>query len=162
MTIQYPISMASILAELQTANPSRGYPISLNDSDVRQLAGKPSGTISFSDLNGKSAATPLSATGLDDNRIIDSTGSSGNAFCIPVVYPSGGVAPYTYQWTITSSQNNPILTNATLQSARVSHFVSANSSGYMQAFLNCVVSDSAGHQVTVTGVFVSLTWESNA
>lgn len=34
---------------------SSGGTISLNDSDVRQLAGRPSGTISMNDLRGKSA-----------------------------------------------------------------------------------------------------------
>jgi len=51
--------MAQVLAELQVANAGRGYPISLNDTDVRTLAGVPSGAISMSNLYGKSAARPV-------------------------------------------------------------------------------------------------------
>jgi hypothetical protein len=57
------ITMAQVLAELQTTNPSRTTPISLNDSDVRTLAGVASGTISMSNLHGKSAGATWDSFG---------------------------------------------------------------------------------------------------
>lgn len=54
-----PITMLDVLAELQIANPSRSLPISLNDSDVRALAGIPSGTISLLQLLNRSSAAPV-------------------------------------------------------------------------------------------------------
>lgn len=57
MTLQSsnPISLGDVLNELKIANPSRALPIALGDSDVRSLAGVPSGNISLTDLLGKSA-----------------------------------------------------------------------------------------------------------
>ncbi|MGL5962728.1 MAG: hypothetical protein ACRCZ0_12370 [Cetobacterium sp.] len=48
------ISMSDVNAELK-----RSGTISLNDGDVRKLAGKPSGIISMSDLRGKSNANKI-------------------------------------------------------------------------------------------------------
>ena len=46
-----PITMAQVAAELGISASG----LSLNDSRVRQLAGKPSGAISMADLRGKSS-----------------------------------------------------------------------------------------------------------
>lgn len=48
-----PISLGQVNTELKRPATQT---ISLNDGQVRQLAGRPSGTISMSDLHGKSAA----------------------------------------------------------------------------------------------------------
>ena len=48
-----PITLAMVNVEL--GRPADA-PISLNDADVRALAGKPTGPISLEDLRGKSAA----------------------------------------------------------------------------------------------------------
>lgn len=47
-----PLSLSQVNVELGKASTT---PVSLNDADVRTLAGKPSGAISFADLLGKSA-----------------------------------------------------------------------------------------------------------
>lgn len=47
-----PLSLSQVNVELGKASTT---PVSLNDADVRTLAGKPSGAISFADLRGKSA-----------------------------------------------------------------------------------------------------------
>lgn len=47
-----PLSLSQVNVELGKASTA---PVSLNDADVRTLAGKPSGAISFADLLGKSA-----------------------------------------------------------------------------------------------------------
>lgn len=65
------ISAANINVELGRAANTL---ISLNDANVRTLAGKPSGTISFSDLLGKSWFNPFtSVTGGSRTYIGDST-----------------------------------------------------------------------------------------
>lgn len=61
-----------VLAELQIANPSRALPIKLTDADVRSLAGVASGTISLTDLRGKSAAHPQNFSGSISNTSITS------------------------------------------------------------------------------------------
>ncbi|WP_147376445.1 hypothetical protein [Fusobacterium varium] len=53
--------MASVNKELQ--KPYNSY-ITLNDPLVRQIAGRPSGTISMADLRGKSYGTVVQFTGL--------------------------------------------------------------------------------------------------
>lgn len=55
------IDMASVNVELQ--KPYNAY-ITLNDPLVRQLAGRPSGTISMADLRGKSYGTVVQFTGM--------------------------------------------------------------------------------------------------
>ena len=58
MTLPYsgnPISMSQVNVELGYASNAT---ISLNDTDVRALAGKASGTISLNDFHGKSSGNP--------------------------------------------------------------------------------------------------------
>jgi hypothetical protein len=60
------ISMSQVLAELQTANPSRTIPVSLMDLDVQQLEGfviTPSGPFSMSDLYGGTAGPAFQSFG---------------------------------------------------------------------------------------------------
>lgn len=68
------ISMANINVELGKAASTL---ISLNDANVRTLAGKPSGTISFSDLLGKGWFNPFtSVTGGNRTYLSASTSAS--------------------------------------------------------------------------------------
>jgi hypothetical protein len=60
-----PISLLNVLAELRIANPGRQLPISLNDPDVRALAGVPSGPISLANFYGKSSAAPVASWNAD-------------------------------------------------------------------------------------------------
>lgn len=99
--------MQQILQELQIANASRTTPISLNDTDVRALAEKPSGGISMSDFYGKSALLSYVYVSEYYSRIFH-------------VLPDPGwyelVGPYTldnFSATMPVSSSG-ILTNATL------------------------------------------------
>lgn len=108
------ISMADINVELGRAANTL---ISLNDANVRTLAGKPSGTISFSDLLGKSWFNPFtSVTGGSRTYSSNSAlayymyiGSSGDArFAeIYVVYETD-----TQQASITIVQYTPSYPNS--------------------------------------------------
>lgn len=89
-----PISLTDVMNELRVANPGRPYPISLNDSDVRALAGVPSGTISMSDLLNKSSV------------VMQNPGYNGQSYSGPI----GQQTEYCYlilntngTWTVTSA-----------------------------------------------------------
>lgn len=56
------ISMSQVNTELKNTATAT---ISLNDARVRQLAGRPSGTISMSDLRGKSFTVPVNVVVFD-------------------------------------------------------------------------------------------------
>lgn len=56
------ISMSNVNVELKRPATQT---ISLNDGQVRQLAGRPSGTISMSDLRGKSFTVPVNVVVFD-------------------------------------------------------------------------------------------------
>lgn len=79
-----PITMAMIAAEIGISASG----LSLNDSRVRQLAGKPSGTISFSDLLGKSATWKGSIT---VGQIADPTYGYSYAF------EAGALSPVVFE-----------------------------------------------------------------
>lgn len=57
------ISMSDVNAELKRPATQT---ISLNDGQVRQLAGRPSGAISMSDLRGKSFTAPVNVVVFDE------------------------------------------------------------------------------------------------
>lgn len=63
------ISMSDVNAELKRPATQT---ISLNDGQVRQLAGRPSGAISMSDLRGKSFTVPVNVV-VFDNEVVDLT-----------------------------------------------------------------------------------------
>ena len=63
------ISMSDVNAELKRPATQT---ISLNDGQVRQLAGRPNGTISMSDLREKSFTVPVNVV-IFDNELVDLT-----------------------------------------------------------------------------------------
>lgn len=94
------ISMAQVLAELQIAAPTRAGPLSLNDADVRALAGVPSGAISMSDLYGKSSAyvvNPLVMPQVFQSRIGTSATVWVNFYTDGTI--QGFITPNDLQWT---------------------------------------------------------------
>lgn len=66
------ISMSQVNTELKNTATAT---ISLNDARVRSLAGRPSGTISMSDLRGKSYTVPVNVIVFNAN-----VGSNGKSF----------------------------------------------------------------------------------
>ena len=99
-----PITMAMIAAEIGISASG----LSLDDSRVRQLAGKPSGTISFSDLLGKSATWKGSITvgKISNTSYGYSVASAGNLS--PVVFE--GITIYDMiQYDLDGSGNGDIM-----------------------------------------------------
>lgn len=146
------ISLGDVMTELRVTNPGRAYPISLGDSDVRALAGVPSGAISLSNLYGKSSYIAMTVTGIDDTTSMagNTTGTSYTGHTHPSVSVSGGSGGYTYLWSITGGSGFT-LTSSTLQTCDVAHSVPAL--GYSgTCTLSCAVTDSTSHTVTATGV----------
>lgn len=151
------ISMADVMTELRIANPSRAYPISLGDADVRNLAGVASGPISLSNLYGKSSFV---VTGASDTATRSTVGGAGTCSCFPSVNVIGGAAPITYSWSFVSNPNSCTLVNQTIAQCTVGHTYAINTDGNASATVQCVVSDSAGNSRTVTAT-ATLSWYSN-
>lgn len=100
------ISMSQVSTELGLGATSTR---SLGDANVRSLAGVPSGPISFSNLHGKSASSPLGAsksgdaygeyTCVDDPPwTVCPTTTSINTNTVTIT-ASGGTGSYTYSWS---------------------------------------------------------------
>lgn len=145
-----PISMAMIANELGISASA----LSLNDPRVRNLAGRPSGPIGFSELRGKSAYTPMSGVGVDSEGVWPS--NNGQAFTA-IVYPqvsiSGGAAPYTYSWSFTNSAG-AALVNATSPYPSVTYrFGRFASPGTFVAVVQCLVTDSTGRTLLISSIY---------
>ena len=151
------ISMADVMAQLRISNPSRAYPLSLTDTDVRALAGIPSGAISLSNLYGKSS---FSVTGNSDSGSFSSMSGAGTARCSPSVTVVGGAAPISYAWSFTSNTNACTLSGTNSVACTVAKSYFKNAEGSASATLQCVVSDSAGNSRIVTAS-ASLEWHGN-
>lgn len=156
-----PINLGHVLAELQVQNPGRGYPISLGDADVRALAGVPSGDITLGHLYGKSAISPLVATGNNDYGYSASSVGGGIVTAYPSVTAAGGSGTKSYAWSILSASSTVTLGNTGSSQCTVSKNYVKNSNGYISVYLRCVVSDATG-SVTVDNIVAELEWESLA
>jgi hypothetical protein len=149
-----PASGAISLAQVATELGISASGINLNQANVRALAG---GATNMNALRGKSASTPLSAIGHDDTAYYQNTGSgSGTIRCYPMVVASGGSGGYTYAWTKQSGSGN--ISNSTIYNPNVYMTYSKSSSGNAVSLWSCVVTDSLGHQVTVTDIMADLNW----
>lgn len=156
-----PISLTDVMNELRTVNSGRAYPISLGDSDVRNLAGVPSGPISLTDLRGKTAVapyTPMSVSGNGDYVYGYSGAGGGTLYAHPGINVSGGAPPYTFSWSFTSNPSGCGLINPTAQSCTVSKSYSGNTVGSATAVLQCWVSDTQT-SVLVSNITVTLEWD---
>lgn len=157
------ISLADVLTEIRRVNPARALPISLGDTDVRALAGKPSGPISLADLYGKSSYTPMTVTATGGGRFGLTTGSSFTATVNPSVAISGGDPGYTVLWEMTSATDAGfVLGGASSQTCSVSHAIPAFGTYDGQATLVCHVTDSSGHPLDSNIVTASFHYEQDA
>ena len=158
------MSFGDILNELRIANPGRGLPISLNDSDVRALAGKPSGTVSFSDFYGKSAQPPtqpiptLTASAFGDDTYQNNTDTAGSIGATSVTSVQGGQPPYSYSWTITARGGGITFGPLNQPSLTGSYSYQRLSSGTTSFTAYCTIADSAGNSVVTNTVTSSMTW----
>ena len=87
-----PIGMKDVATELGVSSVG----LSLSASNVRTLAGVPSGAVSLHDLLGRSAYTPMNPSAGPDGQV----GHGATTSYVFSVTPNGGVGPYTYQWSI--------------------------------------------------------------
>lgn len=153
------ISLTQVLAELRISNPGRSAVIGLGDADVRALAGVASGPISLSNLYGKSSFT---VTGNSAGASKSTAAAPQTVSCNPSVTILGGVAPFSYVWSVTASSGSPTVTNLTSASPTVSKNVLQGSDGTAQATLSVTVTDAAANSRTVNGITGDLNWSSGA
>jgi len=157
------ISLTLVMNELRIANSSRAYPISLGDSDVRALAGKPSGAISLSDLYGKSAASPVQPMTLYPNATHTDYGNitqNGQGIAILLTLEvTGGARPLTYSWTNISSTNGMTRVSGTDGSQLAfERTVNAGTSGTASAQGQCTVTDANGVTASTNLLTGTATW----
>ena len=123
-----PITMAQVAAELGISASG----LSLNDSRVRQLAGKPSGAISMADLRGKSSVWVATLT---PAKVASYTTGYGEG--------KGGLSPNVF---------NGITITYLVQYADGDHLLIKTNNN--AAFLNAVSSiEVDGHVRTYTGTY---------
>jgi len=161
MTLQASgaISLTNVLNELRIANSGRSGVISLGDGDVLALAGKGSPPISLSDLYGKSI---FKATATSEYTSVSSIQAGGTCYSSPYITAIGGSGVITYQWTVLSNLGSATFrfpNNATCQLSRA---FSKLSQGSFDVELQCVVADSAGHSITLTGITAHGDWYNNS
>lgn len=128
---------------------------SLNETPVRSTAGVASGTISFSNLRGKSAMT---VTPHNASNSYSSATAGGTATASPNVTVSGGTPSYTYNWTVTGNVGGATVTGLTTSAPLCSKTFAKLEVGSFDVTLNCTVTDSLGYQKTVTGVTAHADW----
>lgn len=153
------ISLSDVLAEIQRVTPGRSPTISLGDADVLNLAGKSGLPVSLSDLYGKSSYVPMTVMPHNDIRSsVSSASSGGTAIATPSVSVTNGSGGYTYAWSITSQTAVVTLSNASSASCTVSKSYSRYENSDFDVFLQCVVTDSTGHTVTVSNIEAYAAW----
>lgn len=147
-----PITLTDVMTELRTLTPGRAYPIALGDADVRALAGVVSGTISLTNLLGKSAYVAMSGSVPNVSGTAASNPASSYTANVAVsISLSGGLAPFTYAWSKVSGDGSVTAVNAASTNARftVARF---SSPGEVSAeIVQCIVTDSTGATLTRTG-----------
>lgn len=154
-----------------TAGQSAEYEISgtasnsigMNDASVRMLAGVSSGAISLSNLYGKSYSsyTPMTATGTGGDNQALTTSGAGSCSVQCYVTPYNGSGSYTYSWSIVTNSGVVSISNMTSQTCNAYHNFSRNTSGSAAATLQCIITDSTSHNITVSNINVTLEWFNN-
>lgn len=146
------ISLGMVGAELGIA-----MPLSLGDSRVRTLAGKPSGAISLTDLRGKTAANYVPPT-IQCEEIADAqqfafSGQTATVSVSPAFSIIGGEAPFNVSWTRLSGTSQITVTGGatpTFQATAQAYFS-------LTATFRATVTDNRSNQVQSPVVNVTLT-----
>lgn len=129
--------------------------ISLGDSDVRNLAGRPSGSVSMGDLRGKSSYIPMTLYGVSDyssGQVYGNT--STTASCYPTVTVYNGIGPFTYSWAFVSGS----LSMTGADTARPRIYNSFKYSFSAEVELQVTVRDSTGRTATIRGIYATFEW----
>jgi len=146
-----PLSMSQVNTELGRSSTAN---ISLNESAVRNLAGVPSGAISFQDLRGKSAlsVTASNVSGFD-------SGFASSGFVVtsgsPNTTVTGGTSPFTFSWARVSGSTVPQISSATAQNPNWSNAITPD--GGNEAIWRVTVTDANSNTATAD-ITVTLTW----
>jgi hypothetical protein len=157
LPVSAPITLAQVMTELRTVTPGRAYPIALGDADVRALAGVPSGPISLTNLLGKSAYVAMSGSVSNPSTTAAINGSVNYTKNVAVsVSFTGGLAPFSYAWSLVSGDGTVTATNAASTNANflVNRFSSPGE--VMTLIAQCIVTDATAATLTRTGT-VTLT-----
>lgn len=126
-----PISLANVNVELGLSSTTN---ISLNQTNVRTLAGISSGTISLNSLRGKSFAPSISISPSDLYTSISGGGSVTSAAATATA--SGGAGGYTYAWTYVSGDSFTINSSTSASTTFTTTLVSG---GYKLGNYRCTV-----------------------
>lgn len=153
-----PISLSDVLTELRVVNSGRSLPISLGDADVRNLAGKPSGAVSLSDLYGKSSYIPMTVQASGDSASGNSQSSGGTLVAHPTVSVTNGRGAKTINWRVVSTTGTPVLSNQSSATPSVTQTYVKTSQGSSSMDLQADVTDATGATVSSNAVTVSFDW----
>lgn len=153
-----PISLADVMAELRIANPNRAYPLSLGDTDVRALAGKPSGPISLGDLYGRSGYAPMSISAVGGSDFQTSQFGPGSVSASATATAVGGRGAKTYLWLIGEQQGSLVLSGQNTSTLVATKAYTQNSTGSATVSANCRVTDETGAMVTSNPIVINLEW----
>ena len=124
-------------------------PISLNDANVRALAGKPSGPISFGDLLGKSSYTPMSATLYDVDMDGQANASSPYTMTYPIsIAVYNGLAPFSFTWSHVSGSGSVDVVNSASSTIRMPVPRYGTSGDIRTQVVQCTVTDAKGNALT--------------
>ena len=150
-----PISIGQVAAELGI-----GLPLSLGDGRVRALAGVDAfSAISLGQLRGKSAYTPMALTGTNaSSGPVSSDNSGGSVSGTASVSVFGGVAPFSYQWSVIDNANSAVVSGLTSQNVNATKSFAKTSNGSAIVNLSVVVTDSTGQTASASGIQISLYW----
>lgn len=161
MTLQAngAISLTDVLNELRLANPGRSGVISLGDGDVLALAGKGSPPIALTDLYGKSI---FKATATSEYTSVSSIQAGGTCYSSPYITVIGGSGVITYQWAVLSNLGSATFAFPNNATCQLSRTFSKLSQGSFDVVLQCVVADSSGHSITLTGITAHGDWYNNS
>lgn len=152
-----PITLAQVMTELRVVNPGRAYPIALGDADVRALAGVPSGPISLTNLYGKSSYIAMSGSVSNPSTTAAINPAANYTKTVAVsVSVAGGLAPFSYAWSLVSGDGTVTAANATSTNANFTVNRFADPGDVMSLIAQCIVTDSTGATLTRTGT-VTLT-----
>lgn len=100
------INMLDVIEELDGTRTPRI--ITLNDAEVRELAGKPSGAISMNDLRGKSSVYTYNITGTNNTNLDLTSVLSSQSRCKVMVCIASGAVVYSTNTSTAALKINPL------------------------------------------------------
>lgn len=101
---------------------------------------------------GGGGATPLSASASGSLFYGSSAGAGTATTTTCTITASGGTAPYHYAWTRTAGDTGTTISSATASAVHWSRVYSSSLARVDNSFWRCVVTDSASHAITLSGI----------